>query len=654
MKKKLSALFAALVATAAWVQPAWAQPGPSDAVTGAPTAAPFQPIPPAEAEAYRFNMGRFYASPVAFETALKEMDVKIKALQGLKGKVIASPANLYKALTMSDDIQSRFARAYWYLDLQYSTDTRNTAVRNRAADLDAKYSPMLAFISTEIQEITPAKFQQFVKAEPRLKTYSYVIQEAIRGKPHTLSLKEEELLASVGPLMTRWQEDMFDLLLDRAPWGKVKDPDTGEELDVRQDAARLNNSPVREVRQAQYEKENEAYKGQRDLFAFDVLNVARTRNKLAQTRKFRNGMDASYFGQHLKYDQVTNAYNSILAHGDLRKRLQNMQRDRIQDFTGYETVHLYDMSMVPPGVEKPRFTINQASDLILDSVEYLGPEYTREMANLLDPKNGRLDIVPGQNRVANAFAIPSPGFESVFYSYGYQGYLNDVSTLAHEGGHVVNHALQENNKAPPALSDGPRYFTESYAILNELVLYDKLYREATDPGLKVYYLEQQLQQMMGVYGTVRIAAIEKAVYEAVDKGTVKTADDLDKLTFEIGKKTSIWHELDPETNRMWQQIPHYYNAPTYYTNYVFASLLAQSYFAQYQQDPKDFARRFTGLLRNGFNDTPENLLKKFMYMNLTNPKTFEAVFVQQEKYLNDLEALYREVPVEKARTAAAG
>lgn len=645
MRKALRAT-AVLALTVAVGAAAWCQSGPAEAP------APFRPFTAAEAEAYRFDLRRFFPSEAAFQAALKAMDAQVRDLETLKGKVIASPQNLLRALTLSDEISVVFSKAYWYLDLQYSTDTRNGAARDRATDLDMKYSPRLAFVGLEIQNLTPQRFQQFAKAQPRLKAYAYVIEDALRGKPHTLGLKEEELLAATTPLMTRWQEDMFDLLMDRAPWGRVTDPQTGEALDVRRDAPQLSNSPIRAVRAEHYEKENAAYAGQRDLFAFDFLNVARTRNALARQRKFRNGQEAAYFGLHLSYADVTRAYDTILAHGDLRKRFQTLQRNRIQQFTGYDTVHLYDMTVTPPGVDKPRFTISQARVLILDSTAYLGPEYSREMARLLEPKNGRLDIVPGENRVANAFAIPSPGYDSVFYSYGYQGYLEDVSTLAHEGGHVVNSALQNNNKVPPALSDGPRYFTESYAILNELVLLDRLYREAAAPGLKVYYLEQMLQQLMGVYGTTRIAAVEKAVYEAVEKGAVKSPDDLDKITYEIGRKTSIWHDLDPTTNRLWQQIPHYYASPTYYANYVFASLLAQSYFAQYRQEPKDFARRFTGLLRNGFNDTPSGLLKKFMYMDLTNPKTFEAAFAQQEKYLNALEALYRSHPVTGASAAS--
>lgn len=636
-------LAACLLAAALASANAWS--APSGSAADAP--ALFQPIPPSEASAYRFNFSKFYKSPADFEAAVKDLDARVQAMQDLKGKVIASPSNLYRALVESDDIQTRFAKAYWYLDLQYSVNTTDVAARTRATDLDAKYSPMLAFVGTEIQDITPESFQRFLKTEPRLKTYAYVIEEAIRAKPHTLSLKEEELLAGIGPLLTRWQEDMYDLLMDRAPWGQVKDPATDEMLDVRQDAARLSNSLDRDVRRSQYEKENEAYKAQRDLFAFDVLNVARTRNSLARLRHFKNGMDASYFGLHLTYDQVTNAYNSILNHGDIRKRLQTLQRDRIAAFTGFDNVRLYDMNEVPPGVEKPRFTIDQARATIMESVGYLGDEYRREMLRLLDPANGRLDIVPGPNRVANAFSVPAPGFDSVFYSYGYQGYLDDVSTLAHEGGHAVESALKNNNHVPPALSDGPRYFTEAYALLNELVLYDMLYEQAKDPGLKVYYLERQLQQIMGVYGAARIAAIEKAIYEEVDKGSLTSADELDKLTDDLGRKVSIWHELDPETNRLWQQIPHYYNAPTYYTNYVFASLLAQSFFARYKTDPGDFARRFTSLVRSGFNASPETLLQRFMGMNLADANTFDSVFSQQQRYLNDLEALYRQVPVKR-------
>ena len=65
----------------------------------------------------------------------------------------------------------------------------------------------------------------------------------------------------------------------------------------------------------------------------------------------------------------------------------------------------------------------------------------------------------------------------------------------------------------------------------------------------------------------------------------------------------------------------------------------------YKKDPAGFARRFTALERNGFNDTPAHLLQRFLGINLNDPKTYDAVFAQQEDYLNQLQQLYSQVHV---------
>lgn len=617
-------------------------PAPSDT---------FEPIPEAQKADYRFNFARvFFPDEKAFQDASAQLEKDIAEIEKLKGKVLDSPETLFRALKMSDDFDVLFGRVYVYQYLKYAINTQDTVNRDKPAEMAALLAPRLSFVNDEIQKITPEQMTKFLADYPPLQAYRYVLEESIRSRPHTLSLKEEELLARTSTLMTKWQGDQYDLLLERAEWGTVKDPEAGE-LHVRQDEGRIANSKDRNVRREGFRKLYEAYRSQRDLTAFTLINRARTRNELARIRQFKNALDSRFFDIHLTYDEVESTYNQILDKGVLRLRLQNLQRQRVKDFTGYETVQTYDMSLVPPGVEKPRFAINDASRVILDSVRYLGPEYHTEMAKLLDPKNGRLDIVSGPNRVPGAFTFTLAYMDSPFFAYGYEGYLQDVSTLAHEGGHAIHQALMNNAKIPAVTMDGPSFFTESFSIMNELVLHDRLYREEKDPGRNVYYLEQMLQQMLAFYGTTRIAAIEKAIYEGVDKGTIKTADDLDKLTLEIGRKTSIWHDIEPETNQMWQIVPHFYRSGTPYENYVFADLLAQTYLAMYHKDPADFAKRFTALQRNGFNDAPQVLLKKFMGVDLKDSRMFDAVFQQHERLLNELETLYKQVPVKKLTAA---
>ena len=77
----------------------------------------------------------------------------------------------------------------------------------------------------------------------------------------------------------------------------------------------------------------------------------------------------------------------------------------------------------PPGEAPPRFTIEQATRIICEALSPLGDEYGRELASLLDPANGRMDILPGDHRKAGGFSKGFPGVTTVFFSHGFEGLL---------------------------------------------------------------------------------------------------------------------------------------------------------------------------------------------------------------------------------------
>ena len=96
--------------------------------------------------------------------------------------------------------------------------------------------------------------------------------------------------------------------------------------------------------------------------------------------------------------------------------------------------------------------------------------------------------------------------------------------------------LMANNRVLPDYTNGPNYFTESFAMFNELILADYLYRKETDTPRKIWFLERLLNFATSVYPVARQAAIEQAMYDGVATGKLKTADDFDAMTKEIGSK----------------------------------------------------------------------------------------------------------------------
>jgi oligoendopeptidase F len=616
-------------------------------LAGAPARAQeaFKPIPGDVAPLYHFNFPRnFFASPEKEKADRAGFFATLKELEGLKGKVAASPANLLRALQLYDRTQQRFMPHYIYLYLRYAVDTKNEASHEQQKQLGAEFDRHTAFLQQELMRIDAKTLARFTAQEPRLKVYHFAIEQSRRNRPHTLTLQEEELLGTTSPLLTGWQSELYQKALDRTQFGKVRSPQG--ELDVWKQTGEIDNSPDRPTREAGFKKRYAGYATHRDLYAFALTQLVKARNQVARLKHFPDSPSAAYFALYLETPQVKNLFDRLGQEAEFNKRYQRLRAERIRKIGGFQEANVWDRSVIPPGKERPRFDVARASKVIAESLAPLGEGYAGELAALLEPRNGRLDLVPGENRVPGAFAWGFPGGQtSIFYSFNYEGYYDDVSTLAHEAGHAVHFQLMGDNKVLPVYTDGPSYFFESFAMFNELVVADALYRAEQDPFRRTYFLERFLDQAMAVFPITRQAALEQAIYDGVQKGDLKTADDLDATAKRIGSRFSIWFDRHDELKMEWVDVHHYYTSPLYYVNYVFANFLALKYYEMYTRDPNAFVPRYVALMRNGFNAAPPTLLRKFVNVDLKDPKLVSDTFAILDGKIKSLEELYaRDTP----------
>jgi len=84
-----------------------------------------------------------------------------------------------------------------------------------------------------------------------------------------------------------------------------------------------------------------------------------------------------------------------------------------------------------------------------------------------------------------------------------------------------------------------------------------------------------------------------------------------------------------------------YEDPFYEINYVLGSMLALKYYQLYKFDKESFSKKYIALLKNGFNQPPQKLLKTFLDIDINdNNILFDDFFVTKIK-VNQLEALYK-------------
>jgi oligoendopeptidase F len=273
-----------------------------------------------------------------------------------------------------------------------------------------------------------------------------------------------------------------------------------------------------------------------------------------------------------------------------------------------------------------RFTIQEATSILKNALSVLGNDYKNELTALLDPANGRIDLHGDSNRIPiRGAASVYPVWPSIFYAYNYEGYLIDLTLLGHEAGHAVQAALMYKNKTPLMYANGPAYFTESFGKFNEMLLFDYLSTSEKNIDKKKVYASQLKERIEVLFGSTEEAYVEYMLISGITNGSIKTTDDLDSLTQQAG--AAIFPELykeEPERKGLWMVLETNFRDPLHNVDDMIAAALAIKYYQLYKINRQTFLPKYLQLLKEGYHDSPANLLKKL------------SIDIQQDDFINSV------------------
>lgn len=551
------------------------QGGKSSAANNAPVDAAIL----RERSAYRLDFKRvFYATPQARRADENRVSTLYGALLAMKGTIGASKENLLKALTLRDEmiaIQAKLAIDSTMQGLLDRRKTGNEAARSRSTE-DREIGEDT--IQEELDAISPATFDAYVAAEPALAPYRFQLESGRRTRAHTLSAHDEALLAR----LRGYSEDIAPALFES-----------------------LRQTPPSESK--------------KEALGIALTNLAGYKTSLARLRGFNDATDEYLFSLYLRRDQVDTLLKSLASEMPLAGRFR---RD-----LGAET--------------PPAFHLGEATQLVRDALTPLGPVYGKELADLYDPKNGRIDAAGGayRNGLGTGWGFPASQ-PSILYWPEFTGKYDDLDRgLSHEGGHAVHFQLMRRNHVLPAYSEGPGYFFESFAEFNQILLADYLYRKETKPKRKLFYLQRYLEKVGYPIGLSFHPSVEFRLYDGVAKGEISNSEGLDEAERETIKSFGFPTYLINASAPTWSINEAFYSHPLYNINHVLGAVLADAYYVQYKRDPKAFIPKYIALLSNGFDASPNDLLKKFLGFDFSDPslaKNAGDLIRRRLKELDDL------------------
>ncbi len=504
-----------------------------------------------------WDLSSLYASDSQWEADFKRLDGQIGQFETYRGRLGESVETLLAALDFDSAFDRTAERLGTYAFLKTTEDQSNSdyqGMKSRFQNLAMRASQAASFMRPELLSIEASRMAEMM-ADERLSLYRLQLERLLRFRPHTLTDREERLLAMQGE-MAGAAGDAFRKLNDAdLRFGEIEDHQ-GRKLELSHATfGQLMISPDRAVRRRAFDQYYKPFSDHENTLAATLAGSIHRDVYYARARNHSSSLSAALFPDNVPtavYDNlVTSVRDSLPAvHHYLDVRRRKM---------GLENIHQYD-TYVPilSGIKK-QHTWDQAVDVILAALAPLGSEYTGVLAEGL---RGRWsDRYPNRGKQSGAFSCGSFDGDPFIMMNFKEEVLNDVFTLAHEAGHSM-HSWYSARSQPFQYYNYTIFVAEVASTFNEQLLTDHLLKNAADDQERAYLINNELDSIRAtVVRQTMFAEFEKRTHEMAEAGEPLTVQSFRSVYRELldayfGPDFVVDKELELECFR----IPHFYRA----------------------------------------------------------------------------------------------
>ncbi|WP_220741196.1 M3 family oligoendopeptidase [Leuconostoc miyukkimchii] len=223
---------------------------------------------------------------------------------------------------------------------------------------------------------------------------------------------------------------------------------------------------------------------------------------------------------------------------------------------------------------------------------------------------------PGKQPGGYMESVPDLHESRIFLTY--TGSVNDAATIAHELGHAF-HSSQ--------LTDLPLWrdayamnVAETASTFAELIVNDANVKSAQSDAEKLVLLDAKMTNPIAMFLNIHARFLFEDAFYTERKQGIVTPQRLNELMDEA-QKVAFDGILDVRHPHFWSSKLHFFidSVPFYNFPYTFGYLFSAGIYAQAQQDGAGFEDKYIALLRDTANMTSEELAKKHLNVDLTQP-----------------------------------
>ncbi|AVW90490.1 M3 family oligoendopeptidase [Celeribacter baekdonensis] len=537
-------------------------------------------------------------------------------------------AGMYDCILRNERISQVAGRLGSFAGLLYYQNTVDSTRATFFSDIQDKlttYTAPMVFFSLEVNRI-PDETIEAMLAHEGLSRYRPIFERMRKMRPHQLSDELE-----------RYEHDMS--IVGASAWNKLFD-ETIADLKFTVDGKELGLEATSTLMMDQNRDTREAAaREMARVLGQNIKIFSRVHNTLSKMGEVEDrwrGMPTPQTGRHLSNDvepEVVQALRDavVAAYPKLSHRYYELKRG----WLGYDKLQVWDRNAPLPMEETRVVDWDSARAMVMDAYAGFDPK----MAEIAQPffERGWIDAGVKPGKAPGAFAHPTVTDAHPYVMLNYLGKQRDVMTLAHELGHGVHQVLAAEQGE--LLADTPLTLAETASVFGEMLTFQKLLADTTNPAQRKVLLAGKVEDMINtVVRQIAFYDFECKLHEA-RKGGELTPEAIGHLWMSVqGESLGPAFDFMDGYDTFWAYVPHFVHSPFYVYAYAFGDGLVNALYAAYQEAPEGFQDKYFDMLKAGGSKHHSELLKPFG-LDASDPKFWDKGLSMISGFIDELEAM---------------
>lgn len=459
------------------------------------------------------------------------------------------------------------------------------------------------------------------------------LKKCLKFRPHTLSTEIEQLFCEQQAVADYWVRLYNE---ERAKFSievQGKKYNEGELLQI-------YNSQDAALRAEAEAKRMQWYEQRQDLFALIYNALLRSRAIAQNWRHYSYPAEAANLSNDIDADDLDNLVNTFASVDSPVRLLAHRYHTLKAKMLGVEKLPYQDrLAPYPFDSEGSRYTLEEAKELILKTFSGFSPEFAEIAERFFELDC--IDYFPREGKADGAYCMEMPvGFmPRVFVNFN--GYVEDIDTLAHELGHAVHEYVSK--KYGELGREKSCAQAETASIFAEQLVFDALLKAEKDPKRRFILLAKHIEE------TIATAHRQIAFHRFEDMAhKERTNGELFAKQLQDIFKSAMDNYLGPSVDTkgveyIWCGIHHFFEWDYYVYSYCFSYCVVNSLYEVYKSGKvKHFAEKYMEMLENSGIENYRQALNRFG-IDATAPTFWQDGMKLLASELDELEALAAEI-----------